>query len=95
LNQPTAFELCRGQVTEGGVQPPGVIDLLQEPLKGGASVGLIAVLAQIDFFLLQSLHKRFRLGVGRSCQLHRMATMPIPTLKSSILTIRSEVRSSS
>src|SRR5437588_9092940 len=52
------FELGGWTITERGMQPLLVVDLLQKLADASARFGQVAILAAIDFFALQRLHER-------------------------------------
>jgi hypothetical protein len=55
--------------------------LLDERLDVAAQVIEIAILVGVDFFSLERFHEALTTGIGEGGQLHRMATLPIPTSK--------------
>jgi hypothetical protein len=58
-----------------------IVVLLDERLDVAAQVIEIAILVGVDFFSLERFHEALTTGIGEGGQLHRMATLPIPTSK--------------
>jgi hypothetical protein len=70
------------------VQTFTVINTFQKVFNSKQRIIAISIAIQIDFLTLQRTHEAFRDCIGRGRQLHRMTTMAMPSLKSSIHTIR-------
>jgi hypothetical protein len=88
LHGKMGLKLRRRQVAERGVKPFLIVDFLQKLLDACFGFRQIPVFVAMNFFILERFHERFAGRVGRGRQLHRMTTMAMPSLKSSIHTIR-------
>src|SRR5471030_907596 len=83
-----ALKLFRRPVSQCRMQPQAIVVGSEELFQMLGEFLEIRILVAVDFLLFQGLHKALTSRVGEGRQLHRMATMPIPFLKSFTHTIR-------
>jgi hypothetical protein len=57
------FELDRGPIGQGRMEPAAVVDALDEGADRVAGLAQIAIVSAVDLLLLECLHEALRLGV--------------------------------
>ena len=69
------LELDRAPVVERRMEPPLIVDLVDEVRKRMNDVGERLIATELDLFILQRLHKAFGFGivVGNATTAHRTA----------------------
>ncbi len=89
LNLPgILLKLGGRQIAQRRVEPLLVIDPLDEFADACPGGGQVTIFGSVNLLVFKRFHKALGLGIGEGRQLHRMTTMPIPSLRSPTHTIR-------